>query len=60
MDRNSWGVSLFCDDIRAELGGKISVMGIYQTDMIFPEGPPLHLAEIRYIGEILRIAGCLH
>jgi hypothetical protein len=34
--RNSWGFSLFCDDIRQELGGKLSVMGIYQADMIFP------------------------
>jgi hypothetical protein len=33
---NSWGFSLFCDDIRAEIGGKISVMGVYQADMIFP------------------------
>ncbi len=32
---NSWGFSLFCDDIRAEVGGKISVMGVYQADMIF-------------------------
>ncbi len=36
MERNSWGFSLFCDDIRAELGGKLSVMGIYQTEMVFP------------------------
>jgi hypothetical protein len=37
MERNSWGFSLFCDDIRSELGGKLSVMGIYQTDMVFPQ-----------------------
>jgi hypothetical protein len=37
MDRNSWGFSLFSDDIRQELGGKLSVMGIYQADMIYPE-----------------------
>jgi hypothetical protein len=34
--RNSWGFSLFCDDIRAEVGGKMSIMGVYQADMIFP------------------------
>jgi hypothetical protein len=34
--RNAWGFSLFCDDIRVEVGGKLSVMGIYQSDMIFP------------------------
>jgi hypothetical protein len=36
FQRNSWGFSLFCDDIRAEVGGKMSVMGIYQADMVFP------------------------
>jgi hypothetical protein len=36
----SWGFSLFCDDIRAEIGAKISVMGIYQNDMVFPTSPP--------------------
>jgi hypothetical protein len=34
--RNSWGFALFCDDIRAELGGKFSIMGVYQNDMVFP------------------------
>jgi hypothetical protein len=42
---NAWGFSLFCDDIRAEVGGKISVMGIYQADMIFPQDPPVALAK---------------
>jgi hypothetical protein len=43
-DRNAWGSSLFCDDIRAEVGGKMSVMGIYQTDMIFPSQATFPLA----------------
>jgi hypothetical protein len=34
--KQSWGFSLFCDDIRAEVGGKISVMGVYQVDLILP------------------------
>jgi hypothetical protein len=38
-ERNSWGFSLFCDDIRGEIGGKMSAMGIYQTDLIFPPLP---------------------
>jgi hypothetical protein len=41
--RDAWGFSLFCDDIRAEVGGKISVMGIYQADMIFTQDPPIVL-----------------
>lgn len=35
-DRNkAWGFSLFGDDLRQEVGGKISLMGMYQQDMIF-------------------------
>ncbi len=30
-----FGFSIFCDDIRLEQGGKISLMGIYQSEMIF-------------------------
>jgi hypothetical protein len=44
MERNSWGFSLFSDDVRAEMGGKLSVMGIYQTDMVFP-----HNTEIPFL-----------
>jgi hypothetical protein len=36
LAKYAWGFSLFCDDIRAEVGGKMSVMGIYQADMVFP------------------------
>jgi hypothetical protein len=35
-ESSAWGFSLFCDDIRVEMGAKLSVMGIYQSDMIFP------------------------
>jgi hypothetical protein len=31
---------IFCDDIRPELGGKFSIMGVYASDMIFPVSPP--------------------
>jgi len=33
--RQAWGFSLFADDIRAEIGGKLSVLGIYQSEMVF-------------------------
>jgi hypothetical protein len=37
QDNNkAWGFSLFADDIRFELGGKTSLMGLYQADMLFP------------------------
>jgi hypothetical protein len=36
QDRNkAWGFSLFGDDLRQETAGKISLMGLYQDDMIF-------------------------
>lgn len=34
-ERTAWGTSLFCDDIRFEVSGKVSVIGIYQNEMIF-------------------------
>jgi hypothetical protein len=39
-ERNAWGFSLFADDLRQEVGGKTSLMGIYQVDMIFPKALP--------------------
>lgn len=33
----AWGFSLFCDDFRQEIGGKYSIMGVYQSDIIFPQ-----------------------
>jgi len=30
---------VFCDDIRAEVGGKLSLMGIYQGDLLVPVQP---------------------
>jgi hypothetical protein len=37
QDRNkAWGFAIFADDVRVEVGGKMSLMGIYQADMFFP------------------------
>ncbi|WP_342728380.1 hypothetical protein AAFG07_17660 [Bradyrhizobium sp. B097] len=32
----AWGFAIFCDDVRPEVGGKLSLMGLYQADMFFP------------------------
>jgi hypothetical protein len=37
----AWGFALFCDDARVEVGGKLSLMGLYQADMFFPSNMPL-------------------
>ena len=41
--RLCWGFSLFCDDLRSEVGGKVSAMGIYQNDYLFHGSYP-HVA----------------
>jgi hypothetical protein len=50
--RNAWGFTLFADDLRQEVGGKTSLMGIYQLDMIYPLDFPITLPKfvmlIRY------------
>ncbi|MHB8285467.1 MAG: hypothetical protein ACYDD1_12415 [Caulobacteraceae bacterium] len=37
----SWGITIFCDDIRYEVGGKKSFMGIYNGAMIVESFPVL-------------------
>src|SRR4051794_10954427 len=32
---------IFCDDIRHEVGNKVSLMGIYSADILFPGPPPV-------------------
>ncbi|MBU9598150.1 hypothetical protein LGN04_29190 [Burkholderia multivorans] len=34
-----FAIANFFDDIRLELGGKISLMGIYQSDLLVPNNP---------------------
>ncbi len=60
IERNSWGFSLFCDDIRAEVGGKFSVMGVYQTDMIFQQEPPFTLAKFAILVKYYELPDIFH
>ena len=46
MERNSWGVSIFSDDVRFELGGKTSIMGVYLMDFILPSQFPLIIQKL--------------
>jgi hypothetical protein len=34
-------ICVFCDDVRQEVGNKISLMGVYAGDIIFPSAPPV-------------------
>jgi hypothetical protein len=40
-DGNAWGCSLFADDIRQEIGGKQSLIGIYGGEMLFDNPFPI-------------------
>jgi hypothetical protein len=54
QDRNkAWGFSLFCDDARSEVGGKTSLMGLYQSDMFFPDNVPLPVMVPKFIIQIM-------
>lgn len=37
---NAWGVAFFADDFRQEIFGKYTLVGIYNSDIIYPEGQP--------------------
>lgn len=64
-DRTSWGQTLFCDDVRYELGGKMSLIGLYQTELVvsaeFPIVMPRLVAFVTYyeiygsMSEILKL-----
>ncbi len=43
--------SIFCDDIRQEIGNKLSLMGIYAEEIIFPAPPPapLHICAVVWV-----------
>lgn len=45
MERKAWGFSLFCDDLRSEVGGKTSIMGTYAADLLFRGEFPFTLAK---------------
>lgn len=34
-------ICIFCEDIRQEIGNKISLMGVYASDIAFPIAPPV-------------------
>ena len=38
--------AVFCDDIRVEVGGKYSLMGIYSRELVLPVRPPVLLPKL--------------
>jgi hypothetical protein len=53
QDRNkAWGFALFADDVRFELGGKNSLMGLYQSDMLFPSSMKVPFVLSKFVIQI--------
>jgi hypothetical protein len=57
-ERNSWGQTIFSDDIRFEIGGKYSIMGIYNVVMLIPSATfPLTLPKLCMLIKYTEIKG---
>jgi len=50
--REATGIAIFCDDIRLELGGKASYMGIYGQDMVIAGPKPALLPKFSIAAHI--------
>ena len=56
-ERDSWGFSIFCDDFRQEVGGKYSLMGVYQADLIYSNDLPFYLPKFVIFIKYHELAG---
>lgn len=56
-ERIAWGQTLFCDDLRNEVGGKTSLMGIYQSELIIDAEFPVLLPKLVISVTYYEIAG---
>ena len=45
--------AIFCDDIRVELGNKLSLMGVYASDILFPVAPPFTFPKFGVVAWII-------
>ena len=60
-ERKAWGMALFADDIRHEIGGKYSVMGIYNIDMLLPGAVfPVTLPKLCVLIKYKEVHGAFH
>jgi hypothetical protein len=60
-ERNSWGQTIFADDIRFEIGGKYSIMGVYNVDMLIPNATfPLTLPKLCMLIKYTEIKGAFN
>jgi hypothetical protein len=57
--RNAWGFTLFADDIRYEMGGKTSLIGIYQLDLNQLMDFPITIPKLAMLIKYYEIKGAL-
>jgi hypothetical protein len=57
--RNAWGFTLFADDLRQEIGGKFSLIGIYQVDLIQRLDFPITLPKLAMLIKYYEVKGTL-
>ena len=55
--RNAWGFSLFCDDLRQEIGGKYSLMGIFENHLLIPSEFPCAFAKFVIVVKYYELKG---
>jgi hypothetical protein len=58
--RNAWGFTLFADDLRHEVGGKTSLTGIYQLDMIHPLDFPITIPKFVMLIKYYEVKGAFN
>ncbi|MBI3439005.1 MAG: hypothetical protein HY054_10255 [Proteobacteria bacterium] len=46
MAKEPWGYTLFCDDVREEITGKYSLIGVYRQDLIIQGTLPAKLSKL--------------
>lgn len=49
---NSYGYTIFCDDIRQEVGSKLTFVGAYSADLNFTDPPPSALMKLCFFSVV--------
>lgn len=49
MPKEPFGWCVFCDDVRNEVGGKVSFMGVYSNDIVFSAPFPVTVPQFSII-----------
>ena len=57
--RNSWGMTFFADDLREEISGKLSLIGVYQVDLIQQMDFPIILPKLALLIKYYEVRGTL-